>query len=62
MDFSSVLPYLKGKKFSNGLEFNPQKIRLKYVVSNRVTKPISKRKRVIHLGCADHLPLIDKNS
>ncbi|MBS1487589.1 MAG: methyltransferase domain-containing protein [Bacteroidetes bacterium] len=55
----STLPYLRGEKFSNALHIHypyyetiPDRIRL-------ITE-IAKDKKVIHLGCLDHLPLIEQ--
>jgi hypothetical protein len=55
---SRTLEYLKGKKFSNSLEisydyFQPIPNRIKFLCE------LVKGKRVLHLGCLDHLPLID---
>lgn len=54
-----VLEYLNGKKFSNSLQVNidysgdiPDRVRL--------LTDLVKGKNVVHLGCLDHLPLIDK--
>jgi hypothetical protein len=53
------LEYLKGKKFSNSLvvpyDYHQE-------IPNRVEflTSLVKGKRVIHLGCLDHLPLIDE--
>lgn len=53
-----ILDYLYGKKFSNSLS-----IQYSYYgpIPNRVSfiRDIVKDKQVIHLGCLDHLPLID---
>ncbi|MBI1770584.1 MAG: methyltransferase domain-containing protein [Bacteroidetes bacterium] len=53
-----ILEYLKGKKFSNGLH-----IKYEYFepIPNRVKllSDLVRGKRVLHLGCLDHLPLID---
>src|SRR5436190_10261424 len=52
------LEYLHGKKFSNSLiiPYDYQQ-----PIPNRVDflTALAKGKRVIHLGCLDHLPLID---
>jgi len=60
MDFSSVFPYLKGQRFSNGLEFNLKNLDSNMLYRIELLSQLVKGKRVIHLGCADHLPLIDK--
>jgi len=56
---SSLKPYLEGKKFSNGISFRiasaSQNIdRLSYI------EDFCRDKKVIHLGFADHLPLISE--
>ena len=61
MKFSNeILEYLNGKKFSDGLHLR---------VVDKVTKPqkridficnLIKDKKVIHIGFADHIPLIDE--
>lgn len=52
-----ILTYLEGEKFSNGRVFNlPNNIqpehRIEYLTN------LVKGKKVVHLGCLDHLPLI----
>jgi hypothetical protein len=54
----TTLEYLKGRKFSNSLTIHydyrqsiPDRIRL--------LVDLSRGKRILHLGCLDHLPLID---
>lgn len=56
---SEVLPYLRGEKFSNSL---PVSYSYKQPIPNRVEllTQLSAGKKVIHLGCLDHLPLIDQ--
>lgn len=61
MKFSNdILEYIEGSKFSNGLDidFSAEKYELK----SRIEKilEITKDKKVIHIGFADHLPLIDE--
>ncbi len=53
----SIIPYLKGEKFSNGLIIkiaHKQKVidRIKYLCN------YAKNKSIIHVGCVDHIPLI----
>jgi hypothetical protein len=54
----AAIPYLMGEKFSNKLlvpyDFHD-------VIPNRVSFvcSLAKGKKIIHLGCLDHLPLID---
>lgn len=52
-----ILEYLNGEKFSSGYHF---KIDEKFFPKDRIEKilEIVKQKRVIHLGCCDHIPLI----
>ena len=53
--------YLKGEKFSNGATINIGKTNhTKILHSNEYLMDISKNKKVLHLGFADHIPLIDK--
>ncbi len=53
-----TLEYLKGNKFSNSLEvsydyYEPIPNRIKFL------REMAKGKRILHLGCLDHMPLID---
>lgn len=60
MHFSKEInQYLEGKAFSNALTFNfsTQKYELKTRIA-RLTE-IVKGKNIVHLGCADHLGLIE---
>ncbi len=55
---ATTLDYLKGRKFSNSLnvtiDYNqPIPDRIRFLAE------LSKGKRILHLGCLDHLPLID---
>jgi len=52
-----IIPYLKGEKFSNGLDLT---ITEKFEDNRRIdliTK-LSVNKKIIHIGCVDHIPLI----
>ena len=53
-----TLDYLRGKKFSNGLTVN---LNYHEVIPDRIQllAELSKGKSILHLGCLDHLPLID---
>lgn len=53
----SILPYLKGEKFSNKLSL---KIAQKETVVDRIEYlcRYATGKKIIHVGCVDHLPLI----
>lgn len=56
---SDILPYLRGEKFSNGLLVP---FAYKQAIPSRVEllTALSQHKKVVHLGCLDHLPLIDQ--
>lgn len=51
------LEYIKGNKFSPDYHF---KINAKYRAKTRIEKilELTKNKKVLHLGCCDHIPLI----
>jgi len=55
--FSNIMPYLKGEKFSSGLQVSFAKG--PYVDRFTVLENICRGKRVIHLGFADHKELIE---
>ena len=60
MRFSQeVLPYINGDLFSSGLKVPISIPESNIPVRNDVLGELAKRKRVVHLGCCDHLPLID---
>lgn len=54
---SSVNPYLSGDKFDNGLRI---KIAEKQKLFSRIDylTEYSRNKKIIHVGCADHIPII----
>lgn len=61
MKFSAEINrYLKGELFSAGLDVSfdkqkfPDKTRIEKIIE------LTRNKRVIHVGCADHLPLIEE--
>lgn len=56
---TEALPYLRGEKFSNALSIP---YAYKQPIPNRVAllTRLSAGKKVVHLGCLDHLPLIDQ--
>lgn len=61
MKFSTEInQFISGEKFSSALQvpFSPEK----FEDLNRVEKVVSitQNKRVVHIGCADHLPLIEE--
>jgi 2-polyprenyl-3-methyl-5-hydroxy-6-metoxy-1,4-benzoquinol methylase len=54
-----IMPYLQGEKFDNGLKVTisrkgPLVDRLLYL------SHYAKGKKIVHVGCVDHLPLIEK--
>lgn len=53
------LLYLRGKKFSDGFTLF---IREKYNKDERISKilKLTKNKKVLHIGCCDHIPLIEE--
>jgi hypothetical protein len=54
---AQYIPYLKGEKFSNGITFQVSDL----IEENRRIDIIKKAcigKRIIHVGCVDHIPLI----
>jgi 2-polyprenyl-3-methyl-5-hydroxy-6-metoxy-1,4-benzoquinol methylase len=55
---AETLPYLHGTKFSNSLQVP---IRYKQSIPDRVSflVDLARGKSVLHLGCLDHLPLIE---
>ncbi|MCL2650006.1 MAG: class I SAM-dependent methyltransferase [Candidatus Azobacteroides sp.] len=57
---NDINEYLTGNKFSTGLDIDFSKE--KFVNKSRIEKiiDICRDKNIIHLGCADHLPLIEK--
>jgi hypothetical protein len=56
---ADTLEYLEGKKFSNSISFP---VTYREAIPRRVAflRSLLKDKKVIHLGCLDHLPLIDE--
>jgi hypothetical protein len=59
---NSVIPFLKGEKFSNGLEIKVAKDDRISDLPRRldILGNLAKNRNVIHIGFADHLPLIRK--
>jgi len=60
MKFSPlIVSYLNGNKFSNALQIPYKEV---YEEKNRleILVELCRDKRVLHIGCADHLPLINK--
>lgn len=57
---SSVEKYLLGKDFSNGLEVVVAE--KESVIPDRITRleSIALGKKVIHLGCVDHMPMLEQ--
>src|SRR5690349_5918190 len=56
---ADTLEYLEGKKFSNSISVP---VTYREAIPRRVAflRSLLKDKKVIHLGCLDHLPLIDE--
>jgi len=52
------MQYLYGKKFSNG--YNLLLHDNKFISRLNCLLDITKGKRVLHIGCCDHIPLIAK--
>lgn len=59
---TSDIPFLKGEKFSSGLVFPLADVTAKGTVKDRIgyLSFLVKGKRILHVGCVDHLPLIDE--
>jgi len=59
MKFSDeIIEFLNDFKFSNGLSVPISKINDELISRKELILRIIKNKRVIHLGCCDHIPLI----
>ena len=59
MNFSKeAIPYLEGKLFSNGFKFKYSKSSSKVESRLDYLENIVKGKKVLHIGFADHIPLI----
>lgn len=58
-DRQNMDAYLAGKKFHNELKIRYDEIKVNYDSRINIITSIIKNKDVIHLGCADHLNLID---
>jgi hypothetical protein len=58
----SDIPFLKGEKFSSGLVFPLSKVTPAGDLKDRITflSRLVNGKRVLHVGCVDHLPLVDE--
>ena len=54
-----ILPYISGEKFSNALT-----VEIKELFSDNkrvdLIKNLCVNKKIIHIGCVDHLPLIEE--
>jgi 2-polyprenyl-3-methyl-5-hydroxy-6-metoxy-1,4-benzoquinol methylase len=55
-----VLPYLHGESFSNGLCLRVASRETSILNRLAVLDSLLKNKRVVHVGCCDHVPLIKK--
>ena len=55
---SSVLPFLEGKKFSSGEAFKVAAPQGDVILRKEHLEKLAKGKKIIHVGFADHLPII----
>lgn len=55
-----ITDYLHGRKFSSALDVNFGKEKLAGTSRIEMLLDLSKNKNIIHMGCADHLELIDQ--
>ena len=53
-----IFKYLKGEKFSNGLSVKYDRTRYEAISREAAITGLIKDSNVIHIGCADHIPLI----
>jgi len=60
MNFETIQPFLSGKSFSNSLKLNISTTEKQVFYRIPIIESIVKGTRVIHVGCVDHLPLIDE--
>lgn len=60
MNFETIKPFLIGKSFSNSLKLNISKKEDQVLYRIPIIESIVKGKKIIHVGCVDHLPLIDE--
>ena len=51
--------FLSGDSFSNGLEVTISKKEKSSITRIEFLESLAAKKRIIHLGCCDHLPIID---
>ena len=56
----SIHQYISGKKFSNGLSIPISKRESNIISRLKLIDTIIQNKNVIHLGCCDHIPLIEE--
>jgi hypothetical protein len=56
----NIREYLTGDKFSNGLKVRLQNDRSSYTNRIKIIEDKVKGKKVVHIGCCDHIPLIQK--
>lgn len=54
----TIYPYIKGEKFSNGLQVKSSYDSGKLIYRIELLEELVKGKKIIHLGCLDHVPLI----
>lgn len=56
---TSLISFLKGDEFSNGLEIKVAQKELSVPGRLETLENLSSGKKIIHLGCCDHIPLIE---
>jgi len=56
---STILAYLRGEKFSNGTSIHIYSRKEVFKEKFQLIEEIVCNKKIIHIGCCDHLPLID---
>jgi len=55
---NSVLKFLNGVEFDNGLDVKVSQPELEIITRLDKLEKLTKNKRIVHLGCCDHIPLI----
>ncbi|HOT05999.1 MAG TPA: methyltransferase domain-containing protein [Methanotrichaceae archaeon] len=54
----AIYPYVRGERFSNGLKVKLADVNGESIYRIELLESLVKGKRIIHLGCLDHIPLI----
>lgn len=60
MNFETIQPYLDGKSFTNSLKIDISRKEKGVIYRIPAIESLVKGKSIIHVGCVDHLPLIDE--